>query len=208
MNATTTLNGSTAPGHQKLRPEDLYSLEQYAKLRPQFRHQVLSHKKRRTLQVGPNATFCFEDRLTVQYQVQEMLRIERIFEAAGIEDELGAYNPLVPDGSNWKATLLIEYPDPEVRKAALARLKGVEDRCWVQVAGHERVHAIADEDLDRENEEKTSSVHFLRFELTPPMVKAARSGAAISVGVDHESYRHAVEPVPEPVREALVADLA
>jgi hypothetical protein len=206
--SATRPNGATAPGHQKLRPEDLYSLEQYAKQRSQFRPQVIAHKKRRTLQVGPNATFLFEDRLTVQYQVQEMLRIERIFEAEGIADELGAYNPLIPDGRNWKATLLIEYPDPAVRKAALARLKGVEDRCWVQVAGHERVHAIADEDLERENEEKTSSVHFLRFELTPAMAAAARGGAAISVGVDHDAYRHAVEPVPDAVREALTADLA
>jgi hypothetical protein len=207
MNATT-LNGPTAAGHQKLRREDLYSLEQYATQRPQFRAQVISHKKRRTLHVGPNATFLFEDRLTVQYQVQEMLRIERIFEAEGIADELGAYNPLIPDGSNWKATLLIEYPDPALRKDALARLKGVEDRCWVQVAGHERVYAIADEDLDRENEEKTSSVHFLRFELAPAMKASAKGGAAISVGVDHEHYRHALEPVAEPVRSALVADLA
>jgi hypothetical protein len=204
----TNLNGPTAPGHRKLRPEDLYSLEQYAKARAQFRPQVLSHKKQRTVQVGPNATFLFEDRLTVQYQVQEMLRIERIFEAEGIEDELGAYNPLIPDGSNWKATFLLEYPDPVVRKTALAGLKGVEDRCWVQVAGHERVYAIADEDLDRENEEKTSSVHFLRFELAPAMVATAKAGAAVSVGVDHENYRHAVEPVAEPVRTALVADLA
>ncbi|HET7202888.1 MAG TPA: DUF3501 family protein [Steroidobacteraceae bacterium] len=204
----TNLDGPTATGHRKLRAEDLYSLEQYARQRAQFRSRVLSHKKQRTLQVGPNATFLFEDRLTVQYQVQEMLRIERIFEAEGIADELGAYNPLIPDGSNWKATFLLEYPDPVARKAALAGLKGIEDRCWVQVAGHERVYAIADEDLDRENEEKTSSVHFLRFELTPAMVAAAKGGAAVSVGVDHDSYRHAVDPVAEPVRTALVADLA
>ena len=207
MNATT-LNGGTAPGHQKLKAEDLYSLEEYARQRAQFRPQVIAHKKRRTLQVGPSATLLFEDRLTVHYQVQEMLRIERIFEMAGIADELGAYNPLIPDGSNWKATLLLEYPDPDARKRALAELKGVEDRCWVQVARHERVHAIADEDLDRENEEKTSSVHFLRFELTPAMVAAAKGGAALGVGIDHDRYRHAVEPVPESIRAALVADLA
>ncbi len=204
----TQLNGPTAPGHRKLRPEDLYSLEQYARQRAQFRPQVISHKKQRTLQVGPNATFSFEDRLTVHYQVQEMLRIERIFEQAGIADELGAYNPLIPDGSNWKATFLLEYPDPVERKAALAGLKGVEDRCWVQVAGHERVYAIADEDLDRENDEKTSSVHFLRFELTPGMVAAVKAGAALAVGVDHENYRHAVDPVTEAVRTSLLADLA
>jgi hypothetical protein len=195
-------------GFKKLSPEDLFSLEQYSKQRPQFRPQVLAHKKRRTLQVGPNATILFEDRLTVQYQVQEMLRIERIFESAGIADELGAYNPLIPDGSNWKGTLLIEFPDPEERKVALAGLKGVEDRCWVQVAGHERVHAIADEDLERENDEKTSAVHFVRFELTPAMVAAAKNGAAIGVGIDHPNYRHAVEPVAPEVRDALVADLA
>jgi len=207
MHATTMTNTSVR-GYQKLAPEDLFSLEQYSKQRPQFRPQVLSHKKRRTLQVGPNATFCFEDRLTVQYQVQEMLRIERIFESEGIADELGAYNPLIPDGSNWKATLLIEYPDPDERKVALAGLKGVEDRCWVQVAGHGRVFAIADEDLERENDEKTSSVHFLRFELAPAMVAAAKGGAAVNVGVDHVNYRHAVEPVAPATRDALVADLA
>jgi hypothetical protein len=193
---------------QKLRPEDLYSLEQYSKQRAQFRPQVIEHKRRRTLQVGPNATFCFEDRLTVQYQVQEMLRIERIFESEGIADELGAYNPLIPDGSNWKATLLLEYPDPDERKAALAQLKGVEDRAWVQVAGHARVHAIADEDLERENDEKTSSVHFLRFELTAAMAAAAKAGGAIGVGIDHPAYAHAVEAVGAETREALVADLA
>ena len=194
-------------GFQKLSPDDLFSLEQYSKQRPQFRPQVLAHKKRRTLQVGPHATILFEDRLTVQYQVQEMLRIERIVESAGIADELSAYNPLIPDGSNWKGTLLIEYPDPEERKVALAGLKGVEDRCWVQVAG-ERCLAIADEDLERENDEKTSAVHWLRFELSPAMVAAAKGGAAVGVGIDHPNYRHAVEPVAPTIRDALVADLA
>jgi len=203
------MNSTTLPaGRGRLGPADLFSLEQYARQRAEFRPKVLAHKRVRTLQCGPNATFCFEDRLTVQYQVQEMLRIERIFEPEGIADELAAYNPLIPDGSNWKATLLVEYPDPEQRRVALAGLKGVEDRCWVQVAGHDRVFAIADEDLERENEEKTSAVHFLRFELTPAMTAAAKAGAAISIGVDHEQYRHAVEPVPEASRAALVADLA
>jgi hypothetical protein len=157
---------------------------------------------------GPNVSLCFEDRLTVQYQVQEMLRIERIFEPQGIADELAAYNPLIPDGSNWKATLLIEFPDPEERKAALAALKGIENRCWVEVHGHARVHAIADEDLERENEEKTSSVHFLRFELTSAMAAAVKSGAPVSLGIDHEHYRHAVQPLPAEVRNALARDLA
>jgi hypothetical protein len=206
---TTLMNTDTQrPGYDKLRPEDLFSLEQYSKQRAQFRPQVLTHKRRRTLQVGPNATFLFEDRLTVQYQVQEMLRIERIFESEGIADELGAYNPLIPDGSNWKATLLIEYPDPAQRKTALAQLKGVEDRCWVRVGEHERVFAIADEDLERENAEKTSAVHFLRFELTAAMVASCKAGAAIGAGVDHPNYTHAIDQVPQTVRDALAADLA
>lgn len=203
MTATTT-----TASQAKLRAEDLYSLEQYSKQRAEFRPRVIEHKKARTVQCGPNATWLFEDRLTVQYQVQEMLRIERIFESEGIADELAAYNPLIPDGSNWKATLLIEYPDVEQRRVALAGLKGVEDRCWVQVAGHERVFAIADEDLERENEEKTSSVHFLRFELTPAMVAAAKGGAAISIGIDHDNYRHAVDPLPQASRDSLARDLA
>jgi len=150
----------------------------------------------------------FEDRLTIQYQVQEMLRVERIFEPEGIADELGAYNPLIPDGANWKVTLLIEFPDEAERRVQLSRLRGVEDRCWVQVSGHARVFAIADEDLERENDEKTSSVHFLRFELTPPMVAAVKAGADVSVGVDHEHYRHQVSPVAPAVRTALAADLS
>ena len=192
----------------KLAPEDLMSLEQYARERPAFRSRVMEHKRTRQVQVGPHTTWCFEDRLTIQYQIQEMLRIERIFEPEGIADELDAYNPLIPDGQNWKVTLLIEFPDPEERRRQLARLKGIEDRCWVQVNGHERVFAIADEDLERENEEKTSSVHFLRFELTPQMIESLRSGAPLGVGIDHELYRHSVEPVPEPVRAALLADFA
>lgn len=203
MNATAAATPAT-----KLRPEDLFSLEQYAKQRAEFRPKVIAHKRNRTLQCGPNATWLFEDRLTVQYQVQEMLRIERIFEAEGIAEELGAYNPLIPDGSNWKVTLLIEYPEVAERRAALAKMKGIEDRCWVQVTGHERVFAIADEDLERENDEKTSSVHFLRFELTPAMAAAAKAGAAISIGMDHDAYRHAIDPLPQAAREALVRDLA
>jgi Protein of unknown function (DUF3501) len=193
---------------QKLATSDLLSLEQYARQRPAFRTRVLEHKRSRVVAVGPSVTWLFEDRLTIQYQVQEMLRAERIFEPQGIEEELSAYNPLIPDGANWKVTLLIEFPDENVRRVELGRLKGVEGRCWVQVAGHERVFAIADEDLERENDEKTSSVHFLRFELTPPMVTAVKAGAAVSAGIDHDHYRHAVSPLTEPVRAALVADLA
>ncbi len=191
----------------KLTVEDLMSLEPYARERPAFRARVLEHKRDRKLAVGPNVTWSFEDRLTMQYQIQEMLRAERIFEPEGIRDELDAYNPLIPDGSNWKATLLIEFPDVAERQRQLAQLIGLEDRCWVQARGHDRVYAIADEDLERETAEKTSSVHFLRFELTPAMIAALKSGAALSIGVDHERYRHSIDPVPEPVRAALVADL-
>jgi hypothetical protein len=158
--------------------------------------------------VGPNVTWLFEDRLTIQYQVQEMLRAERIFEPEGIEEELSAYNPLIPDGRNWKVTLLIEFTDEAERRVALANLKGVESRCWVQVSGHERVFAIADEDLERENDEKTSSVHFLRFELTEAAAAALKGGAALDVGVDHEAYRHQISPVPPAVHAALASDLS
>jgi len=191
----------------KLARSDLMSLEQYSAARPAFRARVIEHKKKRLVAVGPNATWYFEDRLSVQYQVQEMLRVERIFEADGIQDEIDAYNPLIPDGSNWKVTFLIEFPDAEERRTRLSGLKGVEDACWVQVEGHERVLAIADEDLERENEEKTSAVHFLRFELTAPMKRAARAGAAISIGIDHRNYRHEVRPLPQATRDSLAEDL-
>ena len=190
----------------QLSAADLMTLEQYARERAGFRARVLAHKRARRLAVGPNATWCFEDRLTVQYQVQEMLRTERIFEPEGIAEELAAYNPLIPDGSNWKVTLLLEF-DATERPQALARLKGVEDRCWVQVGGHERVFAIADEDLPRENADKTSAVHFLRFELTAPMIASLRAGATIAAGVDHEHYRHEVYPLHAPNRQPLLADL-
>ena len=190
-----------------IKRESLMPLETYARERAGFRAKVMAHKKRRTVQLGGHLALLFEDELTIRYQVQEMLRIERIFEEDGIQGELDAYNPLVPDGSNWKATMLIEYPDAEERKRMLARLKGIERQVWVQVQGHERVAAIADEDLERENEEKTSSVHFLRFELTPPMRAALRRGAGVTVGVEHPEYRASAELAPE-VRSALAADLA
>jgi hypothetical protein len=190
----------------KLTIGDLFSLEQYARRRNEFRTQVIEHKRLRRLAVGPNLTWSFEDRMTVQYQVQEMLRAERIFEPEGIADELESYNPLIPDGHNWKVTLLIEYPDPEERRQRLEALKGIERRCWVEARGFARVFAIADEDLERENEEKTSAVHFLRFELTPAMIAALRAEAPLSVGTDHPQYRYAIEPVPADVRAALVAD--
>jgi hypothetical protein len=192
---------------EKLTRRDLMSLEQYSVERSKLRNEVIAHKQRRNLQVGPNMTWCFEDRTTIRYQILEMLRVERIFESEGIQSELDAYNPLIPDGHNWKATMLIEFPDPLERQAALERLIGVEDRCWVRVSEMSRVFAIADEDLERENDEKTSAVHFLRFELTPTMVEALKSGASLSAGVDHENYRHTISPVPDAAREALRADL-
>jgi hypothetical protein len=192
---------------QKLSRADLMSLEQYAVDRKRLRTEVIAHKLIRNVQVGPNMTWCFEDRVTLRYQVLEMLRVERIFESAGIQDELDAYNPLVPDGKNWKATMLIEYTDPDARRVALAKLTGVEDRCWVQVNEMERLFAIADEDLKRTNDEKTSAVHFLRFELSPAMVAAVKGGAPLSVGVDHENYHHSISPIPPAVRESLRADL-
>jgi hypothetical protein len=192
---------------QKLSRQDLMTLEQYAVERPRLRAEIIAHKQLRTVQVGPNMTWLFEDRATIRYQVLEMLRVERIFEAAGIQDELDAYNPLIPSGSNWKATLLLEFPDPAARQVALSKLIGVEDRCWVRVSEMERVFAIADEDLERENAEKTSAVHFLRFELSPTMIAAAKSGGSLSAGVDHENYRHSIAPLPAAVRDALLLDL-
>jgi len=192
----------------RLAPSDLMSLERYSRERAEFRTRVLAHKKNRQLTVGPNTLWLFEDRLTVQYQVQEMLRTERIFEAEGIAEELAAYNPLIPDGRNWKVTLLIEYPDPEVRRVQLEKLRGIEDRCYVQVEGFERVLAIADEDLERENDTKTSAVHFLRFELDEAMAASVKGGAALNVGIDHPDYRHEISPVAAASRAALAADLA
>jgi hypothetical protein len=187
--------------------DSLMTLETYARERPQFRTRVIAHKKHRTLALGEHVTLIFEDELTIRYQVQEMLRVERIFEEAGIQDELDAYNPLIPDGGNWKATMMIEYPEVEERQRMLARLIGIEDRVWVQVEGHARVHAIADEDLERENDDKTSSVHFLRFELDRAMTGAAKRGARLAAGIDHPQYRVAVEDLPAALRSSLAGDL-
>ena len=195
------------PATRKLAREDLYSLEDYARLRPEFRARVMAHKEARKVAIGPNATPYFEDRMTMQYQVQEMLRIEHIADPEGIAQELGVYNPLIPDGSNWKATFMMEYADAEERRKALAQLKSVERRVWVRVAGFDPVYAVADEDLEREDETKTSSVHFVRFELTREMRRAVKAGAAIAVGIDHEHYRYSVEAVAPAVRESLAQDL-
>lgn len=192
----------------KITRDSLMTLETYAKARPEFRKRAIEHKKLRTLALGEHVTLIFEDELTIRYQIQEMLRIEKIFEEDGILHELESYTPLVPDGSNFKATMMIEYDDPVERKKALSKLIGVEDRVWVQVEGSPKVYAVADEDLERENDEKTSSVHFLRFELSKDMCEALKYGVTLSVGIDHENYRVAISPVPATSRNALVADLS
>jgi hypothetical protein len=192
---------------QKISRDSLMSLESYAKARKDFRARVLAHKKNRIVRLGEHVTLIFEDELTIRYQVQEMLRVERIFEEEGIQEELDAYNPLIPDGRNFKATMMIEYEDVDERRAALARLKGIEDRAWVRVEGCPPSFAIADEDLERETDEKTSSVHFLRFELTAEMVEALKYGVGLSIGVDHPHYSAKIDPVPPEVRAALLADL-
>jgi hypothetical protein len=191
----------------KLTRQDLYSLEEYAANRADIRGRVMAHKKNRKVHIGPSATLYFEDRQTIHYQVQEMLRVERIFEADGIAQELEAYNPLIPDGSNWKATFMLEEPDVDKRRELLAGLVGIEDRVWVRVDGHAPVYAIADEDLDRNTAEKTSSVHFMRFELGAPMIADLKRGASLAMGIDHANYRHQMEPVVDAVRVALIADL-
>jgi hypothetical protein len=190
----------------QLTHEKLYGLEQYARIRPEFRAKVMEHKANRRLAIGPHATLYFEDSLTMQYQVQEMLRLERIFEPEGIQQELDVYNPLIPDGCNWKATFMVEYEDVEERRAALARLIGIEKTVWVQAEGCGKVYAIANEDLDRETEDKTSAVHFLRFEFTPKMVFAIRQGAIVRAGIAHPNYREEVE-LPPLVRDSLAGDL-
>ncbi len=191
----------------KLLRQDLLSLEQYALQRSAIRARLMEHRRVRRLALGAHCTWSFEDRETIRYQVQEMLRAERIFEAAGIEEELATYNPLIPDGGNLKATLLVEYPDPDERAARLRELRGLERRCWLRVAGHEAVYAVADEDLERETADKTSAVHFLRWEFTPAMIAALKGGAVLAAGIDHPAYQVRVEAVPEETRRALLADL-
>ncbi|MCH8552878.1 MAG: DUF3501 family protein [Natronospirillum sp.] len=192
----------------KLTRESLWSLEEYSNRRNDFRTEVMAHKKDRQLNLGEHVRLLFEDEKTIRYQVQEMLRIEKVFDAEGIQDELDAYNPLIPDGSNWKATMMIEYHDVDERKRQLARLIGIEDTVWLQVEGYAKVHPICNEDLERSTDEKTSSVHFMRFELSADMVSAARSGAAIMAGIDHDNYRVESFEIPEATRHSLVSDLS
>jgi hypothetical protein len=199
------MNGVSMP---QINRDSLMTLEAYSKARPEFRKQVIEHKKKRTVPLGDHVTLLFEDEMTVRYQIQEMLRIEKIFEEDGIQHELESYGPLIPDGRNFKATMLIEYEDATVRRAALGRLKGIEQRVWIQVEGSARVYAIADEDLERENDEKTSAVHFLRWELNDEMAAALKYGVSLSIGVDHPNYTASLAPVSVGTRGALAADLA
>ncbi len=185
---------------------DLFSLEKYTEIRAEFRHNIMKHKKNRRVTIGEHVSLYFEDRLTVQYQIQEMLRIERIFESSAIEEELAAYNPLIPNGKNLKATLMIEYTNIEERQEALKKLLGIESRIWIQFADYERVYPIADEDLERQTIDKTSAVHFLRFELTDDMITAAKADQTISIGVDHTAYQYTIPAISVDLQRALVAD--
>ena len=192
----------------KLKREDLYSLEEYSEKRDEFRKKVMAQKENRRLELGDHLLLMLEDRLIIQYQIQEMLKVEKIFDAAGIQEELDAYNPLIPDGTNWKATMMIQYTDVTERQHQLTQLIGIEDLIWMQVEGFEKVYAIADEDLERDNKEKTSAVHFMRYELSDDMIAAVKSGAAISAGVDHENYQYTVSPIADNLRDSLASDLA
>ena len=187
--------------------DSLMTLEAYAKARQEFRARVMTHKRNRKVYLGENVTLIFEDELTIRYQIQEMLRVEKIFEEKGILDELDAYGPLVPDGGNWKVTMMIEYPDPVERAVRLAELTGIEDKVWVRVDGHDPVYAIADEDMERETAQKTSSVHFLRFELARDMIEALRQGTPLSMGIDHPAYQIPAMPITAAVRDSLIDDL-
>lgn len=192
----------------KLTRQDLYSLEEYSEKRNEIRKRILAHKQDRHVMLGDHVLLSFEDRELMQYQIQEMLRTEKIFDAEGINEELDAYNPLIPDGTNWKATMMIQFTDVDERQQQLARLIGIEDLVWVQVEGHDKVYAIADEDLERDNAEKTSAVHFLRFELSPDMIESVKTGAEVSAGVEHENYYAAANPLAKNIRDSLANDLA
>lgn len=192
---------------KKLDRTQLYSLEQYAERRNDLRAEVMAHKLNRRLAIGPNATLYFEDRLTIQYQIQEMLRIEKVFEVAGIEEELATYNPLIPDGHNWKATFMLEYDDPEERRIQLGLMLGIDKSVWMKVGNHAAIVPISNEDLERETGQKTSSVHFLRFELTTEMIEDLKQGASISAGIDHDAYRYSLSPIPANIQAALIKDL-
>ena len=191
---------------EKLSRQDLYSLEDYLEMRDDFRAKVMAHKKNRRLDIGPNIVLLFEDRLIMQYQIQEMLKAEKIFDAEGIEEELSAYNPLIPDGKNLKATMMIQYTDVEERKDMLSKMLGVEDVTWLQVGDHDKIYAVADEDMERSTEDKTSAVHFMRYEFSDEMIASLREGAELNAGVEHENYTHIVSPVATHITQALILD--
>lgn len=192
----------------KLSRSDLWSLEEYAERRDQFKQELIAHKKNRQLAIGPNATIYFEDRLTIQYHIQEMLRIERIFEADGINEELNVYNPLIPDGSNWKATFMVEFEDVDERRKALSKLTGIEETIWLQIGDYDKIKPFYDEDLERTNENKTSAVHFLRFELSVDMIRSLQVGANLAAGISHTEYNHIVDPIADEIRTSLLQDLS
>ena len=192
---------------KKLERNDLFSLEKYSEIRDDFRSEVINHKKNRRLQIGPNTTLYFEDYLIMHYQIQEMLRAERIFESSAISEELGVYNELIPDGNNWKATFMIEFCDEDERRAALSKMLGIEDKVWLKIDGFKEIYPISDEDLDRENESKTSAVHFLRFQLNNEMIESLKLGSQLSAGIDHPAYSHIIDPIPENIRKSLISDL-
>jgi hypothetical protein len=187
--------------------DSLFSLEKYSEIRDQFRQEVMEHKRDRRLLLGTNATLYFEDEMTMQYQIQEMLRIEKIFDAAGIQEELDAYNPMIPDGKNWKATFMVEFPDVDERKAMLTRLIGIEEKVWLQVGDSPKIRPIADEDLERSDGEKTSAVHFLRFELSESQVEQFKGGAVLAAGIEHENYQVEIRPIADNIRLSLLNDL-
>ena len=201
------MNTQTSDTQMKLSREDLYSLEKYSEIRDEFRSKVMAHKENRRIELGDNILLLFEDKLIMQYQIQEMLKAERIFEAEGIKEELEAYNPLIPDGTNWKCTMMIQYEDIDVRREMLSKLLGIEDLVWMQVQGFDKIFAIADEDLERSTDDKTSAVHFMRFELDQEMIAAVKSGADINCGVDHENYTCSMTPLLANIRDSLAADL-
>lgn len=192
---------------KKLTRDDLYSLEKYAEMRPALRAEVMAHKKNRQLAIGPNVTLYFEDRTVMHYQIQEILRVERVFEAEGIEEELETYNSMIPDGSNWKATFMIEFAEEAERREALSNMIGIESQVWVKVDGFDEVIPISDEDLERDNENKTSSVHFMRFEFSAEMIAALKQGSRLSAGIHHPAYEHSIDSVPQLIRDSLVSDL-
>jgi len=192
---------------KKLKRKDLFSLEKYSEIRDDFRLKVINHKKNRRLQIGSNTALYFEDYLIMHYQIQEMLRAEKIFESGAISEELSVYNELIPDGSNWKATFMIEFCDEDERRIALSKMLGIEDKVWLKIDGFKEVYPISDEDLDRENENKTSAVHFLRFQLSNEMIGALKLGSQLSAGIDHPAYSHTINPIPENIRKSLISDL-